>query len=77
MAKESFKIGDRVRLTDPRNWDMGNPIGLIITFDRCYVRVLWEGTKWNKDKGYPHLPHEIEHVVKVGEQLTFNFMKEN
>jgi len=68
-TKHNFRIGDKVKQKNPQDWDMNNPVGAVIAFDRCYIRVLWEGTKWNNDKGYPHLPREIERVVKVGEQL--------
>lgn len=77
MIKHSFKIGDKVKLKNSDFWDMGNPIGVVIVFDRCYIRVSWKGTKWEEGKSgtYPHLPKEIKHTVKVGEQLLFNFMK--
>ena len=77
MVKHNFKIGGKVKQTNPQNWNMNNPMGVVIAFDRYYIRVLWEGTKWNNSKGYPHLPREIECVVKKGEQLMFSFMEEN
>lgn len=73
MIKHSFKIGNRVKLKYPNRWSMSNLIGIVVRFDTQWIRVDWGGKeKWTKD--YPHLPGEIESIVKVGEQLMFNFM---
>ena len=72
MDREGFKIGDKVKIKNPNDWNMNIRIGTIVGFD-TYIRVTYEGGNvvWNR---YPHLAREIEHVVKVGEQLLFNFM---
>lgn len=75
IAKHNFKIGDRVKLKYAHDWEnIGDIIGVIIRFTAPYIRVDWGGEqKWKRD--YPHLPKEIEHTIKVGEQLLFSFMK--
>lgn len=74
MDKESFKIGDKVKLRHPKQWSMGDSIGKIVGFDE-FVRVDWkyrdDSTIWDN---YPHLPREIKKVSRKGEQLVFAFM---
>lgn len=68
-----FKIGDKVKLTNPLQWStetMG--IGEIVAFD-TYIRVNWGKTVLGNY--YPHLAREIEHAADIGEQLLFDFMK--
>ena len=75
MKKHNFKVGDKVKLKDPRDWSMGDKVGIIVRFTAPYIQVDWEGIdEWKKN--YPHLPKEIEHIVKVGEQLMFSFMED-
>lgn len=76
MDRKGFKIGDKVRLTDPPDWGkVTKGKGLIVGFD-SYIRVDWQGTL-GRGMGsyYPHKVNEIELAVKVGEQLMFEFMK--
>lgn len=75
MAKHNFKIGNKVKLKTPGDWNMGDRVGIIVRFTAPYIRVDWAGKEaWVK--GYPHLPKEIKDIVKVGEQLMFSFMGE-
>lgn len=73
MTKHNFKIGDRVKVKEPQYWSMNTRIGTVVGEDEYYINVTYEGggTLW---KNYPHLPREIEHVIKKGEQLMFSFM---
>lgn len=72
MDKRGFKVGDRVKLKEPKKWSVGG-IGIITGFD-IYIRVKWENGGHRKDN-FPHLPRELEHAIKVGQQLEFNFMR--
>lgn len=76
IAKHNFKIGDKVKLKYPQDWSMGDSIGTIIKFIPPYIRVDWKGSDYYR-KNYPHLVREIEHTIKVGEQLLFSFMQED
>ena len=73
MDRKGFKIGDKVKLKNPKQWSVGGA-GLIVGFDG-YIRVSWEKGSINVKSNFPHLVKEIEHVVKVGEQLMFAFMR--
>ena len=71
--EHNFKIGDKVKLKEPELWGIGG-IGTVMSFD-TYIRVTWsEGG--NSAYNFPHLAREIECVVKIGEQLLFQFMNE-
>ena len=78
MIKHNFKIGDKVKLKGSFCGISGNDTGKVVKVKvGGYIRVLWGGDlgrKLGKGDLYPHTPHEIEHIVKVGEQLLFNFM---
>lgn len=67
-----FKVGDRVRLKNPRTFSLGSETLTIIGFDKQFIKIIWGG---KKDRQFPLYPDEIEYIVKVGEQLTFSFMK--
>lgn len=76
MVKRSFKVGDKVRLKDHINFRCKGKVLTIIKevgddFNK-YIYVTYNGI-WGSY--YPLLPNEIEHTVKVGEQLMFSFMK--
>lgn len=75
MNRKGFKIGDKVKLRP--NYikifrKQGTKVGEIIKFSGSYIRVKFPGRPW----GFPYKPHEIELVIKVGEQLEFEFMDE-
>ena len=73
MNEHNFKIGDKVRLKDHVNFKCKGKVLTIVDLD-CgykYIPVKWEGMRWAY---FPLLPSEIEHLVKVGEQLLFSFM---
>jgi hypothetical protein len=74
MVKESFKIGDKVKLRPAyvkRFTKQGTKVGEIIEFNSSYIRVKFAGRPW----GFPYKKYEIEHVVRVEEQLEFAFMR--
>ncbi len=90
MDKKSFKIGDKVKVICIKSpdWSTGekligavgtlcdlqdsiNPI--IVEFDtEMIIKFLGNGDNYNK---YNFKKCEIEHVVRVGEQLMFSFME--
>ena len=74
MVKHSFKIGDKVKLKDPKQFVFGRKI-LTIVEGNCgdkYIPVIFEGMEVS---GYfPLYPHEIEKVNVIGQQLLFSFM---
>ena len=76
MEKHDFKIGDKVKLK-PAYINLfrkqGTKIGEIVEFNDKYIRVRYDGRR----HGFPYKPYEIEHIVKVGEQLMFAFMFTN
>ena len=75
MDTKGFKIGDKVRLKGSHYCGIsGNDTGKVVSIT-CYIEVMWGGRLGSRLGTYPHRPEEIEHVVKVGEQLLFNFMK--
>lgn len=67
MNKKGFKVGDKVRLKDPRGWAIGG-VGVVVGFDG-YIRVTWSIRSGASGVSFPHLADEIEHAVRVGEQL--------
>lgn len=73
MDKESFKIGDKVKLKEPKDWGCIGGIGTVMYFDN-YIRVTWEKGEW-AGENFPHFAREIEHTVRIGEQLLFKFME--
>ena len=78
MKNHSFKVGDTVKLTGVFCGISSTDTGIVVGFGG-YINVRWSGSL---DKclscglSYPHKPSEIEHAVKVGEQLLFSFMLE-
>ena len=75
MDKGNFKIGDKVRLKNPKTFPHLGTKVLTITEADCgdkFIPVNYDGMRVS---GYfPLYPFEIEHLVKVGEQLLFAFM---
>ena len=77
MIKHSFKVGDTVKLKSryvKRFPSVGAQILTVVEGD-CreeYIPVWHKELKWAY---FPIKPCEIEYVVRVGEQLVFNFMK--
>lgn len=77
MKNSGFKIGDKVKLkpqwrkTFPQTTEVGEVAGL----DKNYILVTYDGCAYKE--GFPYMPNEIEHAVKVGEQLQFKFMERN
>ena len=79
MVKHDFKAGDKVKLKPcyaKRFPSVGAQTLTIVEAD-CgdkYIPVWHKEMNW---KYFPAKPCEIEHVVKVGEQLLFSFMEGN
>lgn len=75
MTNSKFKIGDKVKLKPkyvsifPQTTEIGKVVGL----DDDYVLVRYVDCSY-KD-GFPYRPHEIEHTLRKGQQLIFDFMK--
>lgn len=67
MDKKGFKIGDKVKLKPNyvRRFRQGTKIGEIISFNHLYIRVKYDGGFF----GCPYKENEIDHAVKIGEQL--------
>lgn len=78
MDKKGFKIGDTVKLKAPYYCGINSSAtGRVVGIRGFYVEVSWDGELRRRlGKWYPHKPSEIEHAVKVGEQLLFSFMNE-
>ena len=75
MDKKGFKVGDKVKLKGNFCGISGDDIGQVVSVSH-YIRIAWTGyLRVRLDDIYPHLAEEIERVVKVGEQLEFNFMR--
>ena len=72
MDNHNFKIGDRVRLKDPRPFPhLGTRVLTIIEIEDKFINVEDKQV----DCGYfPLYPIEIERAIKVGQQLLFDFM---
>ena len=71
MDKKGFKVGDRVKLKNPRDFShLGSMILTIMEFDSKFVLV-----NWGCAETFPLYPNEIAHAVRVGEQLMFAFMR--
>ena len=75
MDKKSFKIGDKVKLKPGyiRRFRQGTKTGEVVLIGATYIRVVYGGQR--HCCGFPYMPHELEHAVKVGEQLLFSFME--
>ena len=71
MRIPKFKVGDKVKLKDPKSFSLGTETLTIIRFEENFIKVIWGGLK---EREFPLYPEEIEHVVKIGEQLMFDFM---
>ena len=71
MIKHNFKIGDKVKLKNPRSFSLGTETLTIIRFDKKFIKVAWGELK---EREFPLYPHEIEYVPRKGEQLLFSFM---
>ena len=73
MIKHNFKIGDKVKLKNPKPFPhLGTRVLIILGSDDKFVFVE---DKHGSSGYFPLYPKEIDHVVKVGEQLLFQFMK--
>lgn len=66
-----FKVGDKVRLKNPKSFSLGSETLTIICFDGKFIKVIWGG---QKEREFPLYSDEIEPVLRVGEQLLFEFM---
>lgn len=76
MDTKGFKIGDKVKLKPPyvKQFPSVGVHTLTIVEGYCgesYIPVWHKGLPW---RYFPLKPCEIEHAVKVGEQLLFSFM---
>ena len=71
MVKHNFKIGDKVTLKNPGHFSLGTETLTIIRFEQKFIKVIWGGVI---KREFPLYPYEIEHAIKVGEQLLFSFM---
>ena len=71
MRSYNFKIGDKVKLKNPGSFSLDTETLKIIRFENQFIKVTWGGVK---EREFPLYPCEIEHVIKVGEQLLFSFM---
>jgi len=72
VVKHNFKIGDKIKLKNPKSFSLGTATLVIVRFDGEYIKVTWGGVS---KREFPLLPNEIEIAIRVGEQLMFNFMK--
>lgn len=75
MNNSNFKVGDKVRLRNPKQFSLGTRILTIIDSD-CggkFIPVWYKGIKggWY----FPLKPCEIELVNEKGKQLLFDFMR--
>ncbi len=80
MAKERFKVGDKVELRDPMSRIQGNNIGTVR--ELLPRKLLPPGVivNWRVNGGVNtsfYLPEEIKHVRQKDKQLLFSFMDEN
>lgn len=71
-----FKVGDKVKLKNPKQFSCGAKVLTIIkevkVEDNKFIHVIYKGLK---GKYFPVMPHEIEKVVTEGQQLLFSFME--
>ena len=75
VGKQGFKVGDKVKLKGNFCGISGDDIGQVVSVSH-YIRIAWTGyLRARLDDIYPHLAREIEHTVRVGEQLEFAFMQ--
>ena len=72
MIKHSFKIGDKVKLKNPKNLSLGTQTLTIVRFHGKFIKVTWGELK---EREFPLYPREIECVLRKGEQLQFAFMQ--
>lgn len=75
MDRKGFKIGDKVKLKDCVNFRCKGKVLTIVKeagddFSK-YLHVTYEGIKGSY---FPLKSDEIEHAVRIGEQLLFSFM---
>ena len=78
MTKHNFKIGDKVRLKNSKQFRFG-AVTLTITKiinNYQFIYVIYEGISKRGYSYFPLKPCEVEPVVRIGEQLLFSFMQE-
>ena len=73
MDRKGFKIGDKVKLKNPRSFSLGIQTLTIVHFEGKFIKVTWGELK---EREFPLYPCEIEYVPRKGEQLLFSFMSE-
>ncbi len=67
-----FKVGDKVRYIGTYfAFSKQKPIGVIMTLGGKYIQVVFKNIN---DFPFTCYGHELEFIVKVGEQLEFDFM---
>lgn len=74
MDGHNFRIGDKVRLRNPKSFlHIGTRILTIVDVDcgDIYIPVWYEGIR---NTYFPLKPSEIEYVSRKGQQLLFKFM---
>jgi len=74
MKKHNFKVGDKVRLKNPKQFSCGAKICTVVDVDcgSAFVPVRYDGVK---SIYFPLLPNEIKYVTEVGGQYMFSFME--
>ncbi len=72
MAKESFKVGDKVKLRDPMSRIQRNNIGTVKKL-LSPEEVIVEWRENGRVITSFYSPEEIKHVCQKGEQLLFDF----
>ena len=85
MIKHNFKIGDKVKYIGYVYDGVAGKIGIITAIKIDWVSVTYNtgicvvcgdpGCTYGKSDTLSCRPSSIEHVVKVGQQLLFSFMK--
>ncbi len=72
-----YKLGDKIKIIDFPSSDMNGLIGVVVNESKglwdCRIRVTAEGKHKNWDCWMSK--HEIEPLIKIGEQLLFPFME--
>ncbi len=74
MAKERFKVGDKVVAINPELWQQGNNIGTVViesTPSMPLITVEWKENGTLK-KSY-FTPLDIKRAYQKGQQLLFYF----